>query len=207
MNNRREIPNRQSNRLPYYDYSHTGAYFVTIVTWNHVCLFGEIVKDEVQLNAMGRIVDRVWQEIPAHFPGVTVEDFVVMPNHVHGVIWIDGIDVVEPDEIKKTDDVGARHELNQITDVGARHASPVRRPRGVEPQSLGAIVGSFKSAVTKQIHQIKGFKDLRVWHRNYYERVIRDEREHEQIVDYIHDNPMNWAGDSERGIITPFDRD
>ena len=201
MNNRREIPNRKSIRLPNYDYSQTGAYFVTIGTWNHTCLFGDVVDDEVRLNAMGRIVDQAWQEIPAHYPGVTVEDFVVMPNHMHGVILIEEIDTGAADEKNRTADVGARHALDQITGVGAAYMPPVRKA------TLGVIVATFKAAVTREIHKIREYSSLRVWHRNYYERVIRDEREYEQIVDYIHANPMNWAGDSERGIITPFDRD
>jgi REP element-mobilizing transposase RayT len=193
MKNRREIPNRQSNRLPHYDYSLAGAYFVTIVTWNHACLFGEIMEGEVQLNAKGRIVDHAWREIPAHFPGVTVEDFVVMPNHVHGVIWIKECDVGAGGKTELIHDVGARQELDRISGVGAAYMPPVRKA------PLGVIVATFKAAVTREIHKIRGYSNLRVWHRNYYERVIRDERELEQIVDYIHANPVNWSADSENG--------
>ena len=184
MDNRRETHNRQSNRLPHYDYSQPGAYFVTLVTYERACLFGEIREGEVCLSATGQIVDRAWWAIPEHFAGVTVDDYVIMPNHVHGVIWIDQDDV------------------DTVREVGARHASPLRgnggsNPRGVKPHSLGAIVGSFKSAVTKQIHKIRGYEHLRVWHRNYYEHVIRDEKAYEEITNYIATNPMNWELDRE----------
>lgn len=151
------------------------------------------MEGEVQLNAMGRIVDHAWREIPAHFQGVTAEDFVVMPNHVHGVILIEEIDSGAADEKNKTADVGARNELDRISGVGAAYMPPVRKA------PLGVIVATFKAAVTREIHKIRGYSNLRVWHRNYYERVIRDERELEQIVDYIHANPMNWSADSEKG--------
>ena len=190
MDNRRVTHDRQSNRLPHYDYSQPGAYYVTLVTYERACLFGEIREGEVWLSAIGQIADRAWREIPEHFAGVTEDDYVIMPNHVHGIIWIEGPDL----------EVTGEMELER--EVGARHASPLRgnggsNPRGVKPHSLGAIVGSFKSAVTKQIHKIRGYEHLRVWQRNYYEHVIRDEKAYEEIVCYITANPSNWELDRE----------
>lgn len=100
-----EKHHRHNIRLKGYDYSQAGAYFITIVTHDRACLFGEVVDGEMQLNGWGEIVKRCWQEIPAHFPHVALDAFVVMPNHVHGILWIVG-----------------GHD-----DVGARIAVPLRR--------------------------------------------------------------------------------
>ena len=170
---------RRSIRLPAFDYAQPGAYFVTMVTHQRKHLFGRIDGEKVTLSAFGRVVADCWREIPAHFPTVSNEIFVVMPNHFHGIIDIqdemegDGGDVV----------------------VGARHASPVRE--GIRPNSLGAIIGSFKSAVTRKIHQLPDSEKIIIWQRNYYERIIRDSREYERVADYIHANPANWAADRE----------
>ena len=178
MEHRRETHHRRSIRLPEYDYAQPGAYFVTIVTYQHVCIFGKVTHSRVQLSEIGKIVGATWHEIPTHFPNVTNDHFVVMPNHIHGIIMIED------------------------TLVGARHASPKpiphdANPRNVNHSALGAIVGSFKSVATKKIHQIKGFENRPAWQRNYYEHVIRDEADFKNIVDYIAANPVNWERDPE----------
>jgi len=166
--------NRRSIRLKEYDYSQPGAYFVTVCTWRRENLFGEVLDGEVRLNERGRIVDECWNEIPEHFPQVELDTFVVMPNHIHGIIVIKG-----------NDDVG----------VGATHASPLRKKSGPTPKSLGAMVGSFKSAVARRI-QVK-FGGTGIWQRNYYEHIIRDEKEWDLIRRYIESNPDNWEQDEE----------
>ena len=191
MDNRRGTHHRQSTRLPYYDYSQSGAYFVTLVAHNRACLFGEVCDGAVRLNALGQIVDQMWMEIPDHFPGVSAAEYVVMPNHVHGIIMISNQDV------NAMHDLGGDDETIHRIYVGARHASPLRKPRGVQSRSLGAIIGSFKSAVTKKIHQMEACKNVRIWQRNYHERVIRDDREYEEIANYIVANPSNWELDRE----------
>ena len=167
---------RKSIRLQGYDYSQAGAYYVTIVTFHRDCLFGEIVNKEMILSNLGKIADECWRAIPDHFPFTEMGAYVVMPNHVHGII------VIRNDE--------------SIT-VGATHASPLRipnsRPHGAPRRSLGAIVGSFKSAVTKLIgreHSATG-----IWQRNYYEHIIRDEKDLQNKSDYIEANPMLWDED------------
>ncbi|HZX12945.1 MAG TPA: transposase [Thermodesulfobacteriota bacterium] len=125
---------RRSVRLKEHDYSQSGAYFITICTYKRECLFGEIVDGEMQLNEFGGIVATCWNEVPRHFKNIQLDAFITMPNHVHGIVII-------------TDS------------VGARHASPLQSPqtpRGPKPQSLGAIVGSFKSTITKRINKIPG---------------------------------------------------
>ncbi|MGE0824886.1 MAG: transposase [Candidatus Binatia bacterium] len=127
-----EKHHRRSIRLKGYDYRQAGAYFVTIVTHGRECLFGNVVDGGMALSERGKIVQRCWDEIPVHFPNVQLDTFTVMPNHIHGIIVI----------------------------VGATHASPLPQavfpPHGPETRSLGAIVGSFKSAVTKRINEQRG---------------------------------------------------
>jgi len=135
--------NRRSIRLKEYDYSQPGAYFVTVCTWRRENLFGEVVDRDVRLNEKGHIVVECWNRILEHFPGVELDAFVVMPNHIHGIIVIVGNDVV----------------------VGATHASPLRKKSGPAPKSLGAMVGSFKSAAARRIKDKIG--ETGIWQRNY----------------------------------------
>jgi REP element-mobilizing transposase RayT len=167
---------RKSIRLQGHDYSQVGAYYVTIVTYHRDCLFGEIMNQEMVLNDFGKIADECWRAIPEHFPSVELGAYVIMPNHVHGVIVICN---------------------DETTTVGATHASPLRipnsRPHGAPSRSLGAIVGSFKSAVTKHIgreHNATG-----IWQRNYYEHIIRNETDLQNKTDYIEANPILWDED------------
>lgn len=168
--------NRRSIRLKEFDYTQPGAYFVTVCTWRRENLFGEVVEGEVRLNERGYIVRECWNEIPEHFLQVDLDAFVVMPNHIHGIIVIKG-----------NDDV-----------VGATHASPLHRKSGPRPKSLGAMVGSFKSATARRIHGESG--ETGIWQRNFYERVIRDEKEWDLMRRYIEYNPDNWEQDEENPV-------
>ena len=169
---------RRSIRLKGYDYTRPGAYFITICTHERAHLFGAVVEGEMQLNDAGRIAEQCWRNIPVHFPHVQLDAFVIMPNHVHGVLWIVAHD-------------GAR--------VGATHASPLRNapipPRGPVPQSIGAIIGQFKSAVTRQINALRNAPGAPVWQRNYYEHIIRNEQALNAIRRYIVENPLRWPLD------------
>ena len=151
MQNQEHHHRRQSIRLQDYDYAQPGAYFVTIVTHLRKNIFGEIIDGRMFLNQAGKIVEQIWRNIPVHFPNTSCENFVVMPNHIHGIINI-------------IDD----------KNVGARHASPLQeinvKPQsmginGVKPGSIGAIIGSFKSVVTKQLHQTKTTNQEKIWQR------------------------------------------
>ena len=142
-------------------------------TLNRVPIFGEIVDGAMRPTAVGMIAVECWEAIPEHFPTVELDGFVFMPDHIHGILMFSG--------------------------VGATHASPLSpqkpisdersRVAGPKGQSLGAVVGSFKSAVTRRINQMLGYKGGSVWQRNYFERVIRDERELDEIRQYIFNNP------------------
>ncbi len=166
---------RRSIRLREHDYASAGAYFVTICAWRKELLFAD--------ERFAQAVVGCWDAIPGHFPAADVDELVVMPNHVHGIVWI------------------TRDEIAWRGVVGARHASPLQAsrptPGGPCPGSLGAIVGSFKSAVTKRINDLRDTPGTPVWQRNYYERVIRDERELSAVREYIAVNPLKWRLDRE----------
>ena len=147
-----EIHHRQSICLKGYDYSQAGAYFVTLCAWNKEYLFGEIVDGKMLLNEYGEIVMKCWEAIPIHFPHVETDKFIIMPNHVHGIVFM----------------VGARHAVPLRT-IGEQFAKPVSG-------SLPTLIRSFKSAVTKSINTFRNTPGTPVWQRNYYEHIIRDDR-------------------------------
>ena len=194
---------RRSIRLKGYDYSQPGAYFITICTANRACLFGEVVDGNMQLNPMGHIARQCWLAIPDHFPNTALDEFIIMPNHVHGIIWIVEKPNVENDDANDAI-VGATHAI-----VGATHASPLHTqpnpPRGPKRQSIGAIVGSYKSAVTKRINERRNTPGATVWQRNYYEHVIRNDESLNRIRQYILENPIRWHLDRENPAATGKD--
>jgi len=178
---------RRSIRLEGYDYTQAGAYFVTIVTHERALLFDDPF--------LRRVAEAIWQHIPRHFPHVALDEWVVMPNHIHGILWIR--------------DVGARHSVKAVSATPdscmGRHlertqdiltnASPL--PAGPPSGSLGVIVGNFKAVTARRINRLRQVSGAPVWQRNYYERVIRDEQELNVVRQYIGDNPACWAEDME----------
>ena len=168
---------RRSIRLPGYDYSQAGAYYITIVTHQRDCLFGKIENEKMILSDLGKIADECWRAIPDHFPLVELGAYVVMPNHVHGIIVITdngrGAALLRP--YTGPDENQNSHKIN------------------VKPGSLGAIVRSYKSAVSYRIH--KEHNATSIWQRNYYEHIIRDEKDLQNKTDYIDANPMLWDED------------
>ena len=161
--------NRKANRKKHYNYSSAGYYFVTICTKDRLSFFGKIEDCKMILNECGEIVRKCWLEIPGHFPNVKTDEFVVMPNHFHGIIIIN-------------DFVGNRHACSlQNTHENRQH------------QKLPVIIGSFKSAVTKLIHR-KYDKNFQ-WQKSYYDHIIRDESSLNNIREYIRQNPLNWDTD------------
>jgi len=178
-----EKHHRRSIRLKGYDYSQAGVYFVTIVTQGRACVFGDIVDREIRLNAAGHMVKTVWKEMPAFYPGVGIDAFVVMPNHIHGIIMI------------TNDTVGAGLVPAQ------NGATPSGATTRVAP-TLGDIIGAFKSRTT--VLYTRGVKQSgwatfpgRLWQRNYYEHIIRNEESLNRIRQYILNNPSRWAMDRE----------
>ena len=173
---------RRSIRMKGYDYAQVGAYFVTIVTLGRACLFGEIVDGVMVLNEYGKIADECWRAIPEHFPNVDLGAHVIMPNHAHGTILIRGVESLL--------NVGAQQCCAPTPD---EQDNPHKI--NVKPGSLGAIIRSFKSAVSYRIN--KEHHITSIWQRNYYERIIRNEREMDAIWEYIENNPAAWADDDE----------
>ena len=182
---------RRSLRLQGYDYAQAGAYFVTLCTQGRECLFGEIMDGKMLLNDAGRMVNEEWHALPQRFPTVELDAFVVMPNHVHGIIVI-------ASSGNNPAPVGAG--LVPARNGATTRVAPTLGDR-VAP-TLGDMVGAFKSRVTvKYVHGVKSNGWLschgRVWQRNYYEHIIRDEASLHRIREYIVNNPLQWALDRE----------
>jgi REP element-mobilizing transposase RayT len=179
--------------LPGYDYAQAGAYFVTICAYQRMCLFGEVVNDHIQLNDTGRFVEQCWKILPRDFPHVELDVFVVMPNHLHGIILLVGGHTAGRGE------AFARMHRQQPHIIPA-NASPLRSAHGTQPGSLAAIVQNFKSVSTRKINRTRATPGTPVWQRNYYEHVIRDESTLRLIREYIVNNPLQWALDRENPL-------
>jgi putative transposase len=158
-----EKHHRRSIRLKGFDYSRSAVYFVTICVQNRECLFGTISQNQMLLNDAGEMVSTEWLALPSRFPSVILDEFIVMPNHFHGIIYI------SPDSIDRL--------------------------------KLGKIIGAFKSIVNN--NYITGVKtkdwehfNQRLWQRNYYEHIVRDDAALQKIQEYIRDNPSTWQTDS-----------
>lgn len=177
---------RRSIRLKDYDYSQAGAYFVTICAWNRECLFGDVLNGQMVLNENGLIVHREWVRSKTIRPYVELDGFVVMLNHFHGIIVL-------------TDDVGATRRVAH-GEMARQRLAPTEWIAGVQSGSLGAIIGQFKSIVTKQINKIRNAPGCAVWQRNYYEHIIRNIDDLEKIRGYIETNPVRWKDDEENPL-------
>ncbi|MBK6342583.1 MAG: hypothetical protein IPF41_08355 [Flavobacteriales bacterium] len=210
-----DLPQRATIRWQGYDYANVGAYYLTLCTQDRSHRFGRIVDGVMHPSPIGEWAQRCWDAIPEHMPHVDVGEFVVMPNHVHGIVII-------RQRLVDVDGVRARHDAPDTTtnapnttawnvpgihdaadppphDPRARHDAPLRDPRkppGIPHGALGQIVASYKSAVTRMAYRDGLLPNgTPVWQRNYWDRVIRDDGEYERIAKYIRDNPANWKGD------------
>jgi len=183
---------RHSIRLKDYDYSQAGAYYVTIDVQDHECLFGDIMNCEMILSEAGKMIEEQWIALPERFPNIELDLFQTMPNHFHGIIVVGATLVVARNmEMKNI------HENRAGTSTEAG-TSPARTSN----PTLGGIVGAFKSITTNEY--MKGVDDKnwprfckRLWQRNYYEHVIRDEADLNRIRNYIQSNLANWDDDEE----------
>ena len=164
---------RRSIRLRGYDYSAQGAYFVTICVRGRECLLGDVIGGKMCLSEYGRAVTECWDAISDHSGHVDVDAFVVMPNHIHGIIVIVRATDTSPDTVA--------------------HRS--RRPKGPPQGSLGAVVGAFKAAAIRRINVLRGAPGATFWQRNYYEHIIRDSAALARIRAYIESNPARWKDD------------
>lgn len=241
MNDAATRHQRRSLRLPGYDYAQAGAYFVTICTQQRICLFGKIVDGEMQLNEAGKMIHAVWHQLPTRFNTLVLDEFVVMPNHIHGILVLQAGDSKtgdykdHPDAVQNTNRRGESrirpHAAGNTNDGGDHaggdhkdrpYAAPVTtrrgescirpesrirphptmptRPHGTLPDTVGRMLQAFKSITTHAY--ITGVKQHgwlpfagKLWQRNYWEHVVRNEADGEQIREYICNNPAKWALD------------
>jgi putative transposase len=181
-----DLPQRRFIRLPGYDYTRPGAYFVTLVARKRVDLFGTIVNGEMVLNLIGRCVDALWQAQVRHFP-LSLGAWVVMPDHLHGIITLQ----VPSGERAEASGGGIGNPGPEIPP----DASPqLLQPHGTVSGSLNALVQNFKSVSTRRINSLRSTPAAIVWQRNFFEHIIRSEAEWEKIDAYIRANPAQWDG-------------
>ena len=182
---------RRSIRLKGYDYTQPGAYFVTMVTFQREDLFREIVDCEMRLTWTGKLVKREWERLPHRFPHIQLDEFIVMPNHIHGLILI-----IDP---ARGTAANNEEEDLKITRCAPANRAPTHREQFGKPVrgSIPTIIRSFKSAVSLRVNRSRFSLGAPVWQRNYFERVVRDQSELERIRAYIHQNPAQWAENRE----------
>lgn len=167
--------NRKSIRLKNFDYSQEGGYFITICTKERRCLFGEMVDKEMRLNECGEIVQEEWEKTAMIRSNIHLDEYIVMPNHIHGIIIMDK----------------QKNDRRGVLQYAPTAVNSFRSPS----QTIGSIIRGFKSTVTKQINILRGFPESPVWQRNYYEHIVRGDNDLNRIREYIHGNPLNWDGD------------
>ncbi len=200
-----EIHNRQSIRLKRYDYSIGGVYFITICSQNRENLFGDSINNKIVLNNAGNMIGKWVIETKNKFENILIDQYVIMPNHLHCIMSIETVKTVGadlcvcPDKHVCPDNEMGEHisETGEcVTETGEHIGSPLR-----------AIIQWFKTMTTNEY--IRGVKDgyyppfnKRIWQRNYYERIIRNEKELNQISEYIINNPINWFNDENNLDIT-----
>ena len=184
------LPQRRSMRLPHYDYGQSGAYFVTICTLSRECLFGQIVGDEMRLSEAGALARREWLRSAEMRREIMLDEYIVMPNHLHGIVFI-----VETDSQRYD---GKANDGLETAGIHRRepgvHRTPLRRPAQA---SLGAFINGYKASVTKGVTALRIVSGASAWQRNYYEHVIRNDDDLDRIRRYIADNPARWAEDRE----------
>lgn len=197
----------ETTRATWWDYAGNGMYFITINTKNRNHYFGEIHNGEMNLSEIGKLADQYWLEIPNHFPGVTLDAFVIMPDHMHGILIVENRDQ-EANNHKKDNNngengigntpklgvstgtdtsTGANHNTNT-----ANHQTEMASQKWI-PQSLGVIINQYKRKCTIDARKINsGF----AWQSLYHDHIIRNEQEFLRIRQYIINNPAKWGHDS-----------
>ena len=208
----RPIWSRRSPRLPYYDYSLAGAYFVTVCARGRECRFGDVVNGQMRTNVVGAIVDLVWRDLPTYCPSVETDWYVIMPNHFHGILLLvgstgDGVGAGSPGPLPDANATGQPREVvggrARAADEGSPgpndsretvtggETPPLRRP------SLVNIMAFFKYETTRRVNAERGTAAGRLWQRSFYDHIIRDEDDLSRAREYITMNPAQWAVDKE----------
>jgi putative transposase len=197
---------RKANRLENFDYSEDGDYFVTICTHNRINYFGHIINGKMVLNVIGKIAYQFFKEISIHFKQSQIIEFIVMPNHIHGIIRIMGD--ADYYYVSTYPSVGIADTLNdnKFSSVGIadlrslrknnKNDTPCLRSLQRTQMLLSKIIHQYKSSVTREINKIYPDSNFE-WQHSYYDHIIRNNRDFENIRQYIKDNPENWLNDSE----------
>ena len=167
---------RRTIRLQDYDYSQAGAYFITVCTKNRECLFGEISDGKIVLNEFGQIVESVWLDLPKHYPNIELDAFVIMPNHIHGIVFI----------------VGAG-----LKPAPTKPANTIAPTKVMKNYPLSEIVRGFKTFSSRKINEMRFKSGMSLWQRNYHEHIIRKEESLNCIREYIMINPLGRDLDEE----------
>jgi len=188
----------ESTRLRHWNYSTPGFYFITICTCNREHFFGEIQDGKMFLNEIGKIADDCWSQIPNHFKNAELGDYIIMPNHIHGIIVINGMDadvtgVVNTWNVVETGHaLSLQHALSLPNQQPDQPSSIYFRFRNQGKNTVSAMVGSFKSAITRLVKSInKNFG----WQSRFHDQIIRSQEEYFRISNYIRNNPSNWKDD------------
>jgi putative transposase len=177
MESNKDLPSRRSVRLPEFDYAKVGMYFVTICAFERRCIFGEICGNKTVLSPIGQIISACWIEIPQHFPHAKIETYVVMPNHLHGIVTI--------------------HSKRVDANPQAKTATAIESIGKPTPGSIPTIIRSFKAAASKRARESEYAKVESIWQRGYYEHVLRNTKEYVEITNYILQNSARWADDED----------
>ncbi len=193
-------PSRKHIRLPDFDYTLPGDYFVTVVTRDRAQIFGRIFDSRMELNDFGQVVGEEWHKTAILRPEIDLGPFVVMPNHIHGIIRITDLN-----PHNHMNAVGSRRAvtLPQSGILNNNGNAPIGFDENIErfgkpiAGSIPTIVRAFKSAVTKRINEIRATPGLPIWQRNYFEHIIRTDKEFQEVESYILNNPLNWLSDEE----------
>jgi len=172
------IRQRRSIRLRDYDYTRQGVYFVTICTYRRECSLGKIHRGGVELSRYGAVVQEEWLQTGQARPSVALDAFIIMPNHLHGILWLRAVDQQAPGRVARPKVTGGRGQLE----------SPGRG-------SLSAVVRGFKAASTRRINRLRHGSRCPFWQRGFFERIVRGEAELTRIRAYIQGNPQRWRDD------------
>jgi putative transposase len=186
----------ESARLKGYDYSSEGSYFITICVHKMQNFFGYVADEKMHLNEIGKLAEKFWKEIPEHFPHAILDEFIIMPNHMHGIITL----IPKKPDVQTSQCDVSLNPTNEIDITNTRETSQCdvstkkQKMAAIRPKSgsLSVIIGSYKSVVSKHAHKIsRNFQ----WQERFHDRIIRDENEFARIAKYIHYNPKNWKDD------------
>ena len=175
----------QSNRADFWDYSSNGRYFITIVTKNREHFFGKIQDNKMILSEIGELAQKYWYEIPEHFPFVILHAFVVMPNHIHGII-----EIAKNDEFDYVETQNLASLLHPSPELTMSH-----NEFGPQSRNLPSIIRGYKIGVTKNAKKINPDWG---WQSRYHDHIIRNDKSYQKITKYIHNNPFKWNNDKYR---------